>query len=721
MNLRPFVKINNPLPGSSKAIFAFFFLLHIFTSLAAKDKITYGFERLAIHDYFNARGSFFDAIKKQPVPAYYGLSIICTRNNNPFYNLDSARIYILTADTIRSHLTTDEESKIETRYQINKFRISALKDSISLLAYDDALNKNSIHIWNDFIDNYRWSVISDSATAKRNELAYSIAKRKNTSDGYKEFYTLYPNSFQSTEARKRFEDRLFREKTDGSSEQSYENFIINNPESPYRMQAEDSLFAVATKSKTPESYYKFAKKYPGNSNTPTAWMKLYQRYLELYSVQNLDDFFSRYPDFKYKKQVEEDFRLSSVILLPARKNNRFTFITEEGRQTIPNLYDDVDEFSEGLCAVSKNGKYGYISKSGKLEINFQFEEAEPFEDGHAQVKLNGKASVINREGVQIIPPVYSEAGLPHDDRILFLDSMKYGFTDGFGKPVIKAQFEVAYDFSGGLAIAGKEDELGVIDRNGKWVLPPLYSGISVESNGLIHVEKDDMSGLLTRLGDEILPVSYDEIGRFSSGLALVSKNDKLGYADAIGHLVIPMQYEFDGQSIGRSEFSNGFAVVKEKGRYALIDSTGYKVIPAQYDDIVFYQQGMPIAARKKNKWGFIDIENKTTIPFKYDLVNPFSDGVAVVKSGKFFGAIEEDGSIVIPPNWEFISSFKNAVAVVKREGSFGLLSKSATLQVECAYEKYQWVSDSVIRFERGGKFGYFNASKREWIWREDGL
>jgi len=68
-----------------------------------------------------------------------------------------------------------------------------------------------------------------------------------------------------------------------------------------------------------------------------------------------------------------------------------------------------------------------------------------------------------------------------------------------------------------------------------------------------------------------------------------------------------------------------------------------------------------------------------------------------------------------------MTSFKNGVAIVKQETGFGLLSKSSTILVECGYEKYQWVTDNTIRFERSGRYGYYNTSKTEWIWKEDGL
>src|SRR5436305_840690 len=132
-------------PRSSWTIIFFFIL----AAAAAKDRIAFGFQRLAIHDYFQARENFFQAAPKQPAAAWY-----------------------------------------------------------------------------------------------------------------ENFLSLYPNSLQAPEARRRYEDCLFREQTAAGTVQAFEKFIAAYPESPFRMQAEDSLFSAATHHHTLEEYHAFAHNYP---------------------------------------------------------------------------------------------------------------------------------------------------------------------------------------------------------------------------------------------------------------------------------------------------------------------------------------------------------------------------------------------------------------------------------------------------------------------------
>src|SRR5436190_8925022 len=87
--------------------------------LQGKDKIQEAFERLALHDYFNARDLFLKSTDKKPAIAWYGLSKISLRNNNPFFSLDSARLYILRSDSAYALLETKDRETFLTKYAID--------------------------------------------------------------------------------------------------------------------------------------------------------------------------------------------------------------------------------------------------------------------------------------------------------------------------------------------------------------------------------------------------------------------------------------------------------------------------------------------------------------------------------------------------------------------------------------------------------------------------
>src|SRR5688572_7466406 len=76
------------------------FVLLFFFIQSSADKLEKGFEKLKLYDYFNAKRYFEKSFDNEPAASAYGLALIFSTNNNPFYNSDSARKYILISDSL---------------------------------------------------------------------------------------------------------------------------------------------------------------------------------------------------------------------------------------------------------------------------------------------------------------------------------------------------------------------------------------------------------------------------------------------------------------------------------------------------------------------------------------------------------------------------------------------------------------------------------------------
>ena len=80
------------------------------------------------------------------------------------------------------------------------------------------------------------------------------------------------------------------------------------------------------------------------------------------------------------------------------ENDKCGLLNELGERITTAVFDDVDDFIDGLAPACVNGKYGFIDKSGQTIIDYQFDKAECFSDGYAAVKLDGKYGYINKDG-----------------------------------------------------------------------------------------------------------------------------------------------------------------------------------------------------------------------------------------------------------------------------------------------------------------------------------
>ncbi|MBQ3424385.1 MAG: WG repeat-containing protein [Clostridia bacterium] len=72
-----------------------------------------------------------------------------------------------------------------------------------------------------------------------------------------------------------------------------------------------------------------------------------------------------------------------------RLDGKCGMIRPDGSYLIPAEYDDLQGFSEGLCAAEKDGLWGYLDGDGNVAIPFRFAWAGPFEGGWAEACPEG--------------------------------------------------------------------------------------------------------------------------------------------------------------------------------------------------------------------------------------------------------------------------------------------------------------------------------------------
>ncbi len=101
----------------------------------------------------------------------------------------------------------------------------------------------------------------------------------------------------------------------------------------------------------------------------------------------------------------------------------YGFLNKKGKMEIEPIFDDVENFYEGLAKVKLNGNWGFIDTTGNVVINKDilkekteiqknppFEYVSSFYEGMAIVKVRGKYGYIDKIGNWLIEPIYLELG-----------------------------------------------------------------------------------------------------------------------------------------------------------------------------------------------------------------------------------------------------------------------------------------------------------------------
>ena len=139
----------------------------------------------------------------------------------------------------------------------------------------------------------------------------------------------------------------------------------------------------------------------------------------------------------------------------------------------------------------------------------------------------------------------------------------YGFIDKKGNLIIKPKFNVACDFSEGLAAVRKYNKkyFGYINKKGKYVIKPKFNLAMSFSEGLAAVMIKDKWGYINKEGKVVIEPKFDtgyyyNLYYFSEGLAAVQFNGKWGYINKEGNWIVKPQF------IEAYPFSEGLARVK---------------------------------------------------------------------------------------------------------------------------------------------------------------
>lgn len=95
--------------------------------------------------------------------------------------------------------------------------------------------------------------------------------------------------------------------------------------------------------------------------------------------------------------------MNSDNMLVAKVGDKYGFLNEEGKESVPFVYSQAHNYSEGLAAVvNENGKYLFIDKLGNVAIKpKEYDRVDDFQNGTCKVYRKDKVLEIDREGKKV--------------------------------------------------------------------------------------------------------------------------------------------------------------------------------------------------------------------------------------------------------------------------------------------------------------------------------
>ena len=244
-----------------------------------------------------------------------------------------------------------------------------------------------------------------------------------------------------------------------------------------------------------------------------------------------------------------DFISAFVDGIATAKLGRDFFIlsTDGNAKMLSTPMVAIKRFSEGLAQFrSPEGLFGLIDTKGEVIVEPIYKSMGLFFDGAAWIKeTSGLVGYIDKTGTVIIQPKYEMAGnldpISHCARVRKNGAWSYVSRSG---QEIQADNATSFgEFSEGFAYLRVDNGFGFIDKDGKWLVEPVYSQVKPFSDGMAAVQIGRVWGFINAKGEEVVPPTFVAIRPFKNGYAAVStQRDKWGIIDKDGKWLLEPRY-----------------------------------------------------------------------------------------------------------------------------------------------------------------------------------
>ncbi len=711
--------MKQPLRIFLSAVFLFTFF-HASTA----SSIDKAYRALKIYDYFTARKGFYKAIKKHPLEAGYGLSVLFYKTDNPFHNYDSAYKYIEVCRNNYLRLPSKERPALKNKYGINDTVIHNIRDSIQYKAFKNilvAVKRSSIAKLDSFIAFQSASLyLPEVLFLRDSSIFYSICLLNN-SQAYEQYIVNYPESIFLQQVRLKLDKALYAEATPNHLPVEYEKFIHKYPKSTFITDAENNVFSFYLEKKDVKDLYKSIYKFPRNKNVANAWKLIYTLSVPEYSPQALNSFLEKYPDFPYKQTIEQEIALLGIKLYTIKQDGRYGFIDSTGTPYVLPYLDGVEEFSEGLCAAEFNGKFGYVNKAGEAVITFKYENAESFKRGLAMVQTGGKSAIIDRTG-NYVALGYDDIADYSEGLAIVTKAGKQGAINSSGQLVIATAYDKIGDFSEGRAYILKNGKYGYIDKQSDLVIANLFEWAESFKNKLARVKFNNKYGVINNKGDFVLKPEYERIEEPLKNIFVLVKGIHYGFAESSGCMLTDIVFDYSSK-LKVADLCDGkwLRIITEDDQN-LMNLNGKKLFPEEaYEEVYLPKDGL-IRFFSNDKYGFIDEHSKqVAIRPMYDEAGDFSGGIAVARKKDNVLLIDRNNKIIFSDKADDIEALDNNLFLITKGGLTGLVNKAGRLLLNCEFTNIEKTTSHLLMLEKQGKMAYYDPVRFDFIWKEKGF
>ena len=342
-----------------------------------------------------------------------------------------------------------------------------------------------------------------------------------------------------------------------------------------------------------------------------------------------------------------------------------------------------------------------------------------FKRGKAKIYKDGYVGLIDSTGTVLCEPKYDAIFESNEATFKVVLNNKYGFIDANGSEIIAPFTSELSDFNSGFATYFQQDKyghngFGIIKSDGTFIIEAKY---------VLLVPRDGFGYLFTT-ENQVGLVGFD-------GKETLIYNEK-DLAQAIADRVIRIDQKIistleDCAPEGNFnapllKFEEGFAITFKKigdcYKFGFINKNFKTVTKPKYDWVENFKNGFAIVSNE-GKWGVINVKGKQVLPCNYSSVKQVSENRFIVAIDKKYGVVDSKNKIIIPIKYNPIFALQDNLYTIHDDKKWGVINEDEKLilpfefdgitsGIATKYEREISLPTGMVRQRLFGKSYYFD-------------
>lgn len=398
----------------------------------------------------------------------------------------------------------------------------------------------------------------------------------------------------------------------------------------------------------------------------------------------------------------------------AKKGALWGFLDQDAKLVIPLEYKQLYPFEEGLAIGLKDDFWGVIDTNGKTVIPFKFNklvrssstQIVAYRPNGRRIYYDNKGNRVPQEmssmtfedylyyaneelGMNKVPkPMPKHLGIfkRKMSKLLIakgyysyqLDG-KYGAIDSNGTVLLEAKFDLVrsldmspyysmkYKVLPANIILGRTRALGremwtIFNHKGEQLSDEKFEWVSMLSNNSLKIGKRKLSGqrlyygILDVGGEKLTSFEYRDISPFRNA----NDNQNLGQefyvvkldTNTLSYALIDHHgNRLNDQIYTEVQYYGKWHRMKCDGKYGFVNSAGKVVIPFQYQGVGYFGEGLRLAhaQNEQGQWGCINNLGETIVPFEFTEISiKHRDNQVFARKNGVLGILDTLGNQVLP-------------------------------------------------------------------------